>query len=266
VKEYGIVEAEGTPGYHSAHINMRAPRVAVRVESAQHWQSMFALAMWMAAGWWGGYGFIYLPRGTGTLHPALARILDAYDPDYLVDALWTHGDIEALEPGWHARHYKGWPADPGESVALLAQQALAEQVAREDLGEDIGANLCSPHYDAMGYSLNRSCPAQRVAPGRCDLAELNQRPGLMTFSYRSCSTYVNSPDDAYDEQGRFRRMRVLSPRAEGDERNLATVLGGNPRPDFEIPEGLDPLLTLALGLRAGYPLSRRCLSAVRFRA
>jgi hypothetical protein len=26
---------------------------------------------------------------------------------------------------------------------------------------------------------------------------LNQRPGLMTFSYRSCSTYVNSPDLRY---------------------------------------------------------------------
>jgi hypothetical protein len=25
-------------------------------------------------------------------------------------------------------------------------------------------------------------------------AELNQRPGPMTFSYRSCSAYVNSPD------------------------------------------------------------------------
>ena len=68
---------------------------------------MFALAMWTAASWWGGYGFIYLPRGTGGLHPALARILGAYDPDYLVDALWTHEDIEALEPGWHARHYQG---------------------------------------------------------------------------------------------------------------------------------------------------------------
>jgi hypothetical protein len=205
VKEYGVVEAEGMPGDHSARIGLRAPRVAVRVESAQHWQSMFALAMWMAAGWWGGYGFIYLPRGTGRLHPALAGILGAYDPDYLVDTLWTRGDIEALEPGWHARRYKGWSADPGESAALLAQQAFAEQVVREGLGEDMGANLCSPYYEP------------------------------------------------YDEQGRFRRIRVLSPRAEGDERNLATVLGGNPRADFEIPEGLDPLLTLALGLRAGCP-------------
>ncbi len=50
------------------------------------------------------------------------------------------------------------------------------------------------HKADVGYSLNRSCPAQRVGLGRSDLAELNQRPGPMTFSYRSCSTYVNSPE------------------------------------------------------------------------
>lgn len=205
VKEYGVVEAEGEQGYHSARIGLRAPRVAVRVESAHHWQSMFGLAMWMAAGWWGGYGFIYLPRSAGGLHPVLARVLGAYDPDYLVDALWAHGDIEALEPGWHARHYPRWPTDPRESAALLAEPTFADQVVHADLGNDIGANLCSPYYEA------------------------------------------------HDDQGRFRRMRVLSRPPAGDKHSLAAVLGGTPRADFQIPEGLDPMLTLALGSRAGYP-------------
>lgn len=141
MKEYGVVEAEGTPGYGAARVTLRAPRMAVRVESGDHWQSMFALAMWMAASWWGGYGFIYLPLGTDGLHPALARVLAAYDPDYLVDALWTHPDIEALEPGWHARHVQGWPADPTESAALLAQQPLSGQVVSQGLGADLGLNL-----------------------------------------------------------------------------------------------------------------------------
>lgn len=178
--------------------------MAVRVESRDHWQSMFALAMWMAASWWGGYGFIYLPRGTDGLHPALARVLAAYDPDYLVDALWTHPDIEALEPGWHARHVQGWPADPTESAALLAQQPLSEQVVSEGLGADLGANLCSPYYEP------------------------------------------------FDGQHGFRRLQVLS-WTQGDQSSLAAVLGGPPRADFEIPAGLDSLLTLALGMRAGYP-------------
>ena len=205
VKEYGVVEAEGAQGHQQARICLRAPRVAVRFESSHHWQSMFALAMWMAAGWWGGYGFIYLPRGTGELHPVLAGILGAYDPDYLLDALWTHGDIEALEPGWHARRYEGWPADPGESAAFIGQQAYAEQVVHQGLGEDIGANLCSPYHEN------------------------------------------------FEEEGRFRSMHALSPPDERDGHSLASVLGGNARADFEIPDGLDPLLTLALGMRAGYP-------------
>ena len=198
VREYGAVEADGAAGHHSARIVLRAPRIAVRVESGRHWQSMFALAMWAAAGRWGGYGFIYIPRGRGKLHPALARVLRAYDPDYLVDALWTHGDIEALESGWHARHYKGWPTDSGESARMLSH--LADQVVREGPGEDIGANLCSPYYEIE-----------------------DSRP-----------------------------MRVLLPDTGRAEHSLATVLGGTPRADFEVPAGLDPLLTLALGMRAGY--------------
>jgi hypothetical protein len=148
VREYGVVEADGAAGHHSARIVLRAPRIAVRVESGRHWQSMFALAMWAAASRWGGYGFIYIPRGNGSLHPALARVLRAYDPDYLVDALWTHGDIEALGPGWHARHVRGWPADPGESARMLSH--LADQVVRE-----APPKLCAEHTGRLGYWRDR---------------------------------------------------------------------------------------------------------------
>ena len=195
------MEGEGAPGYGSARIGLRAPRVAVRVETRANWQSMFGLAMSMASGLWGGYGFIYLSHGTGRLHPALARILRVYDPDYLVDAVWTHGDVEAMDPGWHARHCRDWPADPEESAARLAPY-FAEEFVRDGLGEDVGANLCSPFYD----------------------------------------------------HNDSRWMRVLSENSDGrGVHRLATVLGGIPLPDFTVPEGLDRLLTLALGMRAGYP-------------
>jgi hypothetical protein len=166
---------------------------------------MFALAMSAASGLWGGYGFIYLPRGTQGLHPALARILSAYDPDYLVDAGWTHGDVEAMEPGWHARRYKGWPAGPEESAARLAQ-ILGEEMVHGDLGDDVGSNRCSPFYE-------------------------------------------------HDDE---RRMQVLSEHSDGQGvHRLATVMGGTPQADFEVPDGLDPLLMLALGMRAGYPAKPR---------
>jgi hypothetical protein len=91
MRDYGVVESEGTQGYGAARIGLRAPRVAVRVQSGTHWQSGFGLAIWLASGMWGGHGFIYMPHDEGGLHPTLARILTAYDPDYLVDTLWTFG-------------------------------------------------------------------------------------------------------------------------------------------------------------------------------
>jgi hypothetical protein len=168
---------------------------------------MFALAMTTAAGMWGGYGFIYLPRGE-QLHPALSRILHAYDPDYLVDAVWTYGDIEAISPGWHARHIQGWPEDEDKAADRLAR--FQDDVVRGDRGEDIGIELCSPY----------------------------EGPGL------------------------FQPLQELSGQGDHMIPRLATVLGGPPRSDFIIPEGLDPLLTLALGPRAGYP-SKPLLPVVR---
>lgn len=91
-----MVEDEGTPGHHSARVSLRAPRAAIRVETTVNWQSMLGLAMSMAAGLWGGYGFIYIPHSSGKIDPALARILSAYDPGYLVDVLLTHGEVEAV--------------------------------------------------------------------------------------------------------------------------------------------------------------------------
>lgn len=198
-QDYGVVEPEGAAGHQSARVGLRAPRVAVRVEARGDWRSMFALAMSTAAGMWGGYGFIYLPCRGSDLHPALARILHAYDPDYLVDALWTYGDVEAISPGWHARHVKSWPQDEDETGATLAR--YCDVVVRGGRGEDVGIEQCSP--------------------------------------------YLGS--------GQFRPLQVLSDEGEYLIPRLAAVLGGQPRPDFEVPTGIDPLLMLALGLRAGYP-------------
>lgn len=201
MKEYGTVEPAGTQGYGAARIGLRAPRVAIRVKTGTDWHSPFGLAISAASGFWGGYGFIYLPDSTKGLHPAFARLLNIYDPDYLADALWTHGDMEAMNPGWLARRFKSWPDDPEEAATRFTPY-LSEQLVNDPSDGDVGANLCSPFYD-------------------------------------------------HDD---FRALRVLSEENDGHGvHRLSTVLGGEPHSDFDIPDGLDSLLTLALGMRAGFP-------------
>jgi hypothetical protein len=101
--------------------------------------------MSVAFGLWGGYGFIYVPHAAGVIHPALARILNAYDPDYLVEARYTHGDFEAMEPGGHARHYTNWPTETDESAWYLA--TLVDQDVPVPVDDNLGANFCSPFYE-----------------------------------------------------------------------------------------------------------------------
>lgn len=98
--EFGEVRVEGTPGYATVHMALRAPRVAIRVPVNENWRSMFALAMATAGQLWGGAGFIYVPFSTqdGSVHPAILRALRAYDPNYIVDMQLTIGDMEALQP------------------------------------------------------------------------------------------------------------------------------------------------------------------------
>ena len=120
----------------------------MRVEARGDWRSMFALAMTAAAGMWGGYGFIYLPHGTGKLHQAPARVLRAYDPDYLVDALWTYGDMEAISSGWHSTRVKDWP-EGEEARARLA--FFQDDVVPWDRRDDLGAELCSPYKGPGEY-------------------------------------------------------------------------------------------------------------------
>ena len=80
---------------------------------------------------------------SSTLLPPLARVLRAYDPDYLVDATCTLGDIEAISPGWHARHIENWPQDPEETATEL--KLRLDVVVYGDHSEDIGRDLCSPY-------------------------------------------------------------------------------------------------------------------------
>ena len=92
-----------------------------------------------------------------------------------------HADPRTAPPAAH----RSQPANHPRNHAQPPRQHRARR--RNVTGDH------SPQHQAQGPE----CLPQRVALGRSDLAELNQRPGPMTFSYRSCSTYVNSPVRRY---------------------------------------------------------------------
>ena len=197
MKDYGAVEVADAPGYHSARIGLRAPRVAVRVEVSVAWESFMALALSAASTVWGGFGFIYIPHRVGVIHPALRRILKAYDPDYLVDLGFTYGDLEQIAPGWIRSHVARVPTGDDEYAEFVRQ--IADQDARANFEDDgLGSDLCSP----------------------------------------------------YREHGNSLRMHVLSQTRTHPLLRWSELDGT--RPALAVPTGLDPLLTLALGKRAGF--------------
>lgn len=136
------------------------------MEAGDRWHSTFGLAMSLASELWGGFGFIYLPRTGPEFHPALARILTMYDPDYLVDAVYTHryrGDRARL-----ARTYSGWPTDPAKSNAQLSL-LVDQQVVHEGL-----ATTVLPH-PAIGAALRADRPRSSASvPFRSRLTEVGR--------------------------------------------------------------------------------------------
>jgi hypothetical protein len=84
------------------------------------------------------------------------------------------------------------------------------QVRRTVTGTPQGGLCEAEHNDPVGYSLNRTCPAQKLALRRSDLGELNPRPAPMTFSYRSWSAHVNIPNDPYEQRRVMRSAGLLA--------------------------------------------------------
>ena len=112
-------------------------------------------------------------------------VVAALSKDCDLDYIWTQAD-------------RG-PAKDAASYYRQASESGGEPPGRwwGPGARTLGLTI-RPDSLAVGYSLNRSCPAQSVALGSPIFAELKQQRGPMTFSYRSCSAYVNSPGLAYD--------------------------------------------------------------------
>ena len=99
-------------------------------------------------------------------------------------------------------------------------------------------------------------PSSEACLGRSDLGELNPRPAPMTFSYRSCSAYMNSPDarcSCYRRVGRLPDPDLCCScvgRSSPASRRACTP---NPAPSHR--HARPPATRRAAA--AGYPLARR---------
>ena len=112
-------------------------------------------------------------------------------------------------PGFHARdhvrHVERGLDDLGEEVLGIAVEHPLSETAAE----------LKPHVDDIFVYGDRS-------------EDIGSDP---------CSRYVGP--------GQFRQLQELSSEGEHLMPRLTTVLGGLLRSDFVVPEGLDPLLTVA---------------------
>ena len=102
---------------------------------------------------------------------------------------------------------------PTEARTMTATWAEAMRTIIGDGGDisrSLAHSIACPALlisGTLGYLLNRSCSAQRVALGGSDLAELNQRPGPMTFNLPELLHLRTAGSGTYDQVCPQHRIR-----------------------------------------------------------
>ena len=152
------------------------------------------------------YGFT---ADTLYLHGSVAsQSLNTAGTPVCVTVTLTDGLVLARSVFEHTINYRsamiyGQPrqvTDPAERLAGL--RAIAEHVApgqwdyaRQPSRKELAAvRLLALPLDKASVKIRTGPPSSEACLGRSYLGELSPRPAPMTFSYRSCSAYVNSPE------------------------------------------------------------------------
>lgn len=86
-------------GFASVTAALRAPRVTVAIPDDDHWTYWATRAVEFLSGIWGGAGGTVLPVREGGPHPAVLRLLQRYDPDYIAPLMASLADHEKARPG-----------------------------------------------------------------------------------------------------------------------------------------------------------------------
>lgn len=138
------------PIAHSAlSVTLRAPRVAVVVDASRDWRWWIAKAVYCCSRVWGGQGFVLVPVVDGRLGSGLLRMVQAYDPDYIVTLDITLNDEELLRPGGRVLRGEDGLSLPPEDRAFILKHQGDDPLDHEQLR-------------AVCERLHRSCASYRM--------------------------------------------------------------------------------------------------------
>lgn len=85
--------------YSTVGMGLRSPRAIVVFDGGDGWTYRVRHALHLAGQVWGGCGFALVPHRNGEVDSTLLRACRAFDPDYVVVAHLTVGELEYMRPG-----------------------------------------------------------------------------------------------------------------------------------------------------------------------
>jgi hypothetical protein len=106
--------------FSSFTTSLRSPRVALCLDEVKFVPAAMR-ALQVHSQLWGGAGNTVVVSESGTLHPAVIRALQAYDPDHVTTLAYGMSDVEAMFPGSQQLIDRGKVVtDPQERADLIA--------------------------------------------------------------------------------------------------------------------------------------------------
>ncbi|NUU06432.1 hypothetical protein [Leifsonia sp. C5G2] len=148
-----------TPGYRTAMIGLRPPRVALLFPGWENWRGWARLALETVTGEWGGGGHLIVPYDEdGSVDEELVRACTAFDPDRIELLTAPPSTWAKLSPEWVARtqpRSEDWSTisqgrvSGGDTQMAITRLLEATSVMQSSIGgvPPIGHPRLSPNND-----------------------------------------------------------------------------------------------------------------------
>lgn len=178
--------------FTSLTVSLRSPRVAVAI-SSDDWVFHARRAIEFLSGVWGGAGGVIVPVESGSVEPAVMRLLRMYDPDYLTPLQVRFSDAEKLAPDQLRL--------VDEAGVPLTGQRKRDFIARiEENGPHLLGPLCGEaEIEPLNESLrcflenggSRIFAVHPDAPVPSPLVGIDAAPGTETLEYATGNAYLD---------------------------------------------------------------------------